>query len=83
MPCPEPMAAGWSTPPPFCISYAEVRNYCGPCAYCGLDKGVACAQHIQLPQGELVQERGIGTTNIPKIRAMWVQVGKDAQQMCP
>ena len=35
------------TPPP-CISYANVHNYYGPYAYCSLDKGVACAQHIQL-----------------------------------
>ena len=38
---------GGSTPPP-CISYANVHNYYGPYAYCSLDKGVACAQHIQL-----------------------------------
>ena len=36
------------TPPPPCISYANVRNYYGPYAHCSLDKGVACAQHIQL-----------------------------------
>ena len=36
------------TPPP-CISYANVPNYYGPYAHCSLDKGVACAQHIQLP----------------------------------
>ena len=36
------------TAPP-CISYANVHNYYGPYAYCSLDKGVACAQHIQLP----------------------------------
>ena len=36
-------------PPPPCISYANVHNYDGPYAYCGLDKGVTCAQHIQLP----------------------------------
>ena len=36
------------TPPP-CISYANAHNYYGPYAYCSLDKGVACAQHIQLP----------------------------------
>ena len=35
--------------PPPCISYANVHNYYGPYAYCSLDKGVACAQHIQLP----------------------------------
>ena len=34
--------------PPPCISYANVHNYYGPCAYCRLDKGVACTQHIQL-----------------------------------
>ena len=34
--------------PPPCISYANVHNYYGPCASCSLDKGVACAQHIQL-----------------------------------
>ena len=39
---------GNPTPPP-CISYANVHNYYGPYAYCSLDKGVACAQHIQLP----------------------------------
>ena len=37
-----------STPPP-CISDANVHNYYGPYAYCSLDKGAACAQHIQLP----------------------------------
>ena len=31
--------------------------------------------------GELVQERGIQCTNIPKIRAMWVQVGKHSQTL--
>ena len=36
-------------PPPPCISYANVRNYYGPYAHCSLDKGVACAQYIQLP----------------------------------
>ena len=36
-------------PPPPCISYANVRNYYGPCAHCSLDKGVACAKHTQLP----------------------------------
>ena len=36
-------------PPPPCISYANVRNYYGPYAHCSLDKGVACAKHIQLP----------------------------------
>ena len=36
-------------PPPLCVSYADVHNYYGPYAYCSLDKGVACAQHIQLP----------------------------------
>ena len=35
--------------PPPCISYANVHNYYGPYAYCSLDKGMACAQHIQLP----------------------------------
>ena len=35
-------------PPPHCVSYANVHNYYGPYAYCSLDKGVACAQHIQL-----------------------------------
>ena len=32
------------TPPPPCISYANVRNYYGPYAYCSLDTGVAYAQ---------------------------------------
>ena len=36
-------------PPPPCISYANVHNYYGPYAYCSLEKGVSCAQHIQLP----------------------------------
>ena len=36
-------------PPPPCISYAKVHNYYSPYTYCSLDKGVACAQHIQLP----------------------------------
>ena len=40
---------GTQIPPPPCISYANVRNYCGPYAHCSLDKGVACAQRIQLP----------------------------------
>ena len=31
--------------------------------------------------GELVPERGILCTNIPKIRAVWVQLGKRSQQM--
>ena len=35
--------------PPPCISYANVHNYYSPYTYCSLDKGVACAQHIQLP----------------------------------
>ena len=39
---------GQSTTPPPCISYANVRNYYGPYTHCSLDKGVACAQHIQL-----------------------------------
>ena len=42
-------AQGVPLPPPPCISYANVRNYYGPYAHCSLDKGVACAQHIQLP----------------------------------
>ena len=37
------------TPPPPCRSYANVHNYYGPYANCSLDKGVACAQHIQPP----------------------------------
>ena len=36
------------TLPPPCISYANVHNFYGPYAYCSLDKGVACTQHIQL-----------------------------------
>jgi hypothetical protein len=35
--------------PPLCNSCAKVPNQYGPYAYCSLDKGVACAQHIQLP----------------------------------
>ena len=35
-------------PPPRCISHANVHNYYGPYTYCSLDKGVACAPHIQL-----------------------------------
>ena len=42
------LARDWSLPPLPCISYANVHNYYGPYAYCSLDKGVACAQHIQL-----------------------------------
>ena len=38
-----------NVPPPPCISYANVRNYYGPYTHCSLDKGVACAKHIQLP----------------------------------
>ena len=38
------------TPPPPCISYAKVPNQYGPYAYCSLDTGVACAQHMQLPK---------------------------------
>ena len=49
---PEPTMA-WTRasiiPPPPCISYANIRNYYGPYAHCSLDKGVACAKHIQLP----------------------------------
>ena len=37
------------TPSPLCISYASVHNYYDPYTYCSLDKGVACAQYIQLP----------------------------------
>ena len=44
-----PMASIRLPPPPPCISYANVCNYYGPYTYCSLDKGVACAQHIQLP----------------------------------
>ena len=29
-----------------------------------------------------MQKRGISSTNIPKFRAMWVEVGKDSQT-CP
>ena len=36
-------------PPPPCISYANVHNYYGPYADYSLEKGVACARHIQLP----------------------------------
>ena len=51
--CPLP---GWGVPllyvhlypPPPCISYANVRKCYGPYAHFSLDKGVACAQHIQL-----------------------------------
>ena len=42
------LAGNVTPPPPPCISYANVRNYHGPYAHCSLDKGVACAQHIQL-----------------------------------
>ena len=45
--CEDTAASSRLTPPP-CISYANVHNYYGPYAYCSLDKGVACAQHIQL-----------------------------------
>ena len=36
-------------PPSPCIRYANIHNYYSPCAYCSLDKGVACVKHIQLP----------------------------------
>ena len=60
-------------------SYAKVLNEYSPYAYCSLDKAVPSAYHIH---GELVRERGKYCTNVPKIRAMWVQVGKHSQ-MCP
>ena len=41
------ISKGWEQPP--CISYTNVGNYYGPYAYCSLDNGVACTQHIQLP----------------------------------
>ena len=44
-----PSGAGYLPPPPPCISHANVHTYYGPYAYCSLDKGVACAQHIHLP----------------------------------
>ena len=44
-----------------------------------MDKAVPSAYHIH---GELVRERGKYRTNVPNIRAMWVQVGKHSQ-MCP
>ena len=43
------------TPPPnpptpmYTIITANVHNYYGLYAYCSLDKGLACAQHTQLP----------------------------------
>ena len=67
-------------PPPPCNSYGKVPNQYGPCAYCSLDRAVPCAYHMH---GERVQERGRKCTGIPKISAMWVQVGKHSQQMCP
>ena len=42
-------SVGHYPPPPPCISYANAHNYYGPYAYCSLDKGAACTQHIQLP----------------------------------
>ena len=58
-----PITGRPDVPPPPCVSYANVHNYYGPYAYCNLDKGVACTQHIQLPTHtcarELVQKRGI------------------------
>ena len=71
------LPAGKIIPPPL---VETPPNSYGPYAYCGLDKAVACTYHIHR---ELVQERGIECTNIPKIRVMWVQVGKHSQQMCP
>ena len=48
-PCPRVRHSLWSaTPPPLCKSYANLRDYYSPYAHCSLDKGVACAQHIQL-----------------------------------
>ena len=43
-----PIGRGSFLPPPPCVSHANVRNCYGPYTHCGLDKGVACAQHIQL-----------------------------------
>ena len=47
--CEQLQATMGNLSPSPCISYANVHNYYGPYAYCSLDKGVACAQHIQLP----------------------------------
>ena len=46
---PQPQGGAYTISPLPCISYANVHNYYGPYAYCSLDKGVACAQHTQLP----------------------------------
>ena len=56
-------------------------NMVRPCAYCGLDKAAACARHIQLP-AHTPSPRKVNIMH-PKIRALWVQVGKQSQQMSP
>ena len=38
-----------STSPAPLYKLRNVRNYYRPYAHCSLDKGVACARHIQLP----------------------------------
>ena len=56
-------------PPPPCVSYTKVRNQYTPYAYCSLDKGVAYAQHIQLPTtqvSECMYECILTSTHVPK-----------------
>ena len=55
-----------SLPHPLCISYANVHFYYGPYAYCSLDKGVACAQHIQLPTHTCWCKKGEDNAQIPQ-----------------
>ena len=54
------------TPPP-CISYANVHNYCGPYAYCSLDKGVAYTKGgggMHMQQCPAVLTRWAGATHV-------------------
>ena len=52
---------GAPPPLPSCPSYAKVPNEYGPYACCSLDKGVACARHIQLPSHKVTTKRGEDT----------------------
>ena len=39
----------WTLPPPLRIESTQKYGINTPYTYCSLDKGVACAQHMQLP----------------------------------
>ena len=65
-----PMVVSRSNTPSPCNSYAKVPNSYGPCAYCSLDKAVDASLKKRRLHGELVPERGILCTNIPKVRAV-------------